>query len=336
MVETTSNKKNHVIVIILSLLAVILLAAVFLQGKQLNKFLDGLDGKSRIEINTGNDSLEKRQSQNNQESYQQKIKNLKIKITEMQELQDHLEDALDRYYDKKDSATSNQDEMDSVSKAKADFYIRSTFLKQHIDFFEQNNYSPELNDKLFDLSIERHFALRDFIDDARKAGDENIRANVKELNRQIEEINTEYDDRIAEILSEDGLALLKEYEKRDIERSLIMHFKNMMGDDALGIEKERELIELMYKGRQIFTPLPNSSLQSYVFPENEQDAETTARLEKVKNKNMIKTLDTYVETAGGILSKSQTAKFKGFINILKKDFSRPDDTAVNGSDEEKE
>ncbi len=336
MADTTSNKKNHVIVAILSIFVLILIAAVYLQGKQLNKFLDGLDEKSRTEINAGIGYLEKKQSQNNQELFQQKINDLETKIAEMRELQDHLEDALDKYDEKGDSANSNQDEMDSVSKAKTDFYLRRSYLKQHIDFLEQNNYPPELNDKLCDLFTERHFALSDFIDDPQKAGFENIRDNAKELNRKIEEINAEYDDKIAELLTEDGLALLKEYEKRDMERSLIMHFKDMLGDDALEIEKERGLIELMYKGRQTYTPLPNSSMQSYVFPENEPDAETVSRLEKEKNENMIKALDTYVETAGGILSKSQTVKFKGFINSFKNLFHKSDDTAVNGSDEEKE
>ena len=115
-------------------------------------------------------------------------------------------------------------------------------------------------------------------------------------------------------MSEDGHALLKEYEKRSKERSLVMHYKDMLGEGGLEIEKERALIELMYKGRQVYIPYDPSD----VFPESS---------------TMRKTLDAYVESAEGILSESQIVKFKAFMNYFKK-VAAPDNTAENNSDKE--
>ncbi len=338
MKESISNKKNNVIVATISIIVVLLLTAVYLQGRQFSKYKERLDVNTltenfETEIKAGTSSFEKSVLQDGEEGYKNKIAKLETKIAEMQGLQDHLEETLNKYDDRDDSAAWDQPEMDAVTKAKEDFNLRKNFLKHHIDFLEQNNYPPELNDKLFDLFIERNITLEEFTTDAQRTGFKNIRANAKELNRQIEEINAEYDEKTAELLSEDGLALYKEYEKRWMERSLILDFKDMLGDTKLEKEKERELIELMYKGRQSHTPLPYNFEQSYVFPENEPDAETVARLKKVKNENTRKTLDAYVESAEGILSESQLVIFKGIINSFKISLM-PDDTAVNSSDEE--
>ena len=317
MTKTTSNKKNHVILAVLSMLAVILLAAFYLQGRQIGRFIDGPDEKSWTEIKADRSLQGKSVSQDVEKTYQTKIKKLEAQISEMQRLQDHLEENLNKYDFKDDFAVSDLPEKDAVSKAKENFFLRRNFLKQHRDFLNQNNYPPELNDKLFDLFVERNVTLDEIKTNAQNAGFKNIEVDADEIDRRIEEINAEYDDKTAELLSEDGLALLKEYEKRFMERSLVMDFEDMLGDETLEKEKERELIELMYKRRQDYMPYLQDDLSDALL---DHDA-------------MRKTLGAYIVSADGILSESQTKKFKAFINYFKK-IAVPDNTPENNSDKE--
>ncbi len=332
MKETTSNKKNHVILSILSILVVILITAVFLQGRQLSKFIDGLDEKSQTEIKADGSFSGKSAPQDDEETYQKKITKLETRITEMQGVQDQLEETLNEYGDKEASAAS---EMDAVSEARAKFNTRRNLLNKFKDFLEQNNYPPELKGKLFDLSIERNNTIGEHMMKAPEDW-ENPRdwSKNKEFNRQTEEINAIYDEKIAELLPEGGLAAYKEYEAKNKERSLVFYFQSTLGDEALEKVKEWELIDLLYKDAQPYSSHDEDETNilyahPYIIPEKRLDEETIDRIVKLNDENLRKTYDTYIESAKGILSESEMVKFEGFVNMCKSMYLGDDATSDN-------
>ena len=336
MKETTSNKKNHVILTILSILVVILLIAVYLQGEKLSKFIEGLGEKPQTEIKAGGSSLEKSTSQDDEEQYQKKIQNLETRITDMQEKQDQLEDTLSEYGDKEASIVS---EMDAVSKVREDFNRRKNLTNMYKDFLNQNNYPPELSEKLVDLYFERH----------NKLGEHNMKvpedwenpedwSKNKEFNRQTEEINAIYDEKVAELLPEGGLAAYKKYEAKIKEKDLVNYFQSTLGDEALEKKKARELIDLLYKDAQPYNIQDENYknipfVMPYVIPEKKLDEETIDRIVAENDENLRKTYETYLESAKGILSDSEMVKFEGFINFLKKLYLE-DNATENSSEKE--
>lgn len=337
MTETTSNKKNHVILSVLSMLVLILLAAVFLQERQFTKFKE--TENSRTDIKTGESSLEKGKMQNKKETYQKKITRLDTKIADMQEKQDHMEAALNEYGEK-DAAKAS--EMNAVSKARGDYNWRRINLALYKDFIDKNNYPPELNEKLIDLVLEKsNIVLQHMMNVPKDWENSKDWSKNKEFNRQTEAIKAQYDEKIAELLPEGGLALFKEYEKRQSERIMVFNFETTLGEDTLEKEKERELIELLYEDTQTYAyndkDLKNiPGAVADVFPEKRLDEETAARLFKESGESMIKTYAAYVESAKGILSESQMVKFEGMINSMRSSYLPPDNTTVDGNEKEKD
>jgi hypothetical protein len=337
MTETTSNKKNHVIVAVLSILVLMLLAAVFLQERQFSKIKE--TENFRTEIITGESSMEKDPVQNNKETYQKKITRLENKIADMQKTQGHLEATLNEYGEKDAAAVP---EMDAVSKARGDYNSRRIYSALYKDFFDQNNYHPELNEKLIELLIEKMGTMGERMMNAPKDWEnpKNLSRNI-EFNRQTEELKAQYDEKIAEFLPEGGLALYKEYEKRSMERILVFNFETMLGDDTLEKEKERELIESLHEDTQTHAyndkdlkNIPGAVAE--VIPEKKLDEETAARLFKESGESMLKTYAAYVESAKGILSESQMVKFEGMVNSMRSPYLPPDNTTDNSNEKEKD
>jgi hypothetical protein len=341
---TTSNKKNHVILAMLSMIAVILLAGFYLQERQFSKYkerlnVNNLAENSRTELKAGESSMGKSPVQNNKETYKKKITRLENKIADMQKTQGHLEVTLNEYGEKDATAAP---EMDAVSKARGDYNSRRIYSALYKDFFDQNNYSPVLNEKLVDLLVEKMGTMGKRMMNAPKDWEnpKNWSKNI-EFNKQTEAIKAQYDEKIAELLPEGGLALYKEYDKRQSERILVFNFETMLGDDTLKKEKERELIELLYEDTQTyaysdkdFRNIPGAV--GDVVPEKILDEETLDRLTKESAESMIKTYTAYVESAKGILSESQMVKFEGMVNSMRSPYLPPDDTTVNGNDKEKD
>ncbi len=336
MTETTSNKKNHVIVAVLSILVLILFAAVYLQERQFSKLKE--PENSRADIKTGESTMEKGPVQNNKETYQTKITRLETKLSDMQEKQDHMEATLNEYGEK-DAAKAS--EMDTVSQARVDYNSRRLYSPLYKDFFDQNNYPLELNEKLVDLLLEKNKIVLEHLQNAPKDWEnpKDYSKNI-EFNRQTEEIKAQYDKKIAELLPEGGLALFKEYEKRSMERALVFNFETMLGDDTLEIEKERELIELLYEDTQSYAyndkDLKNApGAVADVIPEKKLDEETEYRLAKEGTESDIKKYAAYVESAEAVLSESQMVKFEGMINSFRS-YLLPDNTTVNSNEIEKD
>ena len=344
MTKTTSNKKNHVILAVLSMLAVILLAAFYLQERQFSKYKERSDVNNKFEnsqreIKSGESSLEKSPIQNIKETYQKKITRLENKIADMQKKQDHLEATVNEYGEKDATKAS---EMDAVSKARGDYNGRRLNLSLYKDFFDQNDYPPELNEKLVDLVLEKNNIVLEHMQNAPKDWEnpKDYSKNI-EFNRQTEAIKAQYDEKIAELLPEGGLALFKEYEKRSMERALVFNFETMLGDDTLEREKEKALIESLYKDTQTYTTYAEELKNipyavADLVPEKKIDEEILNRIMKEGTESMIKTYTAYVESAKGILTESQMVKFEGMINSMRSPYLPPDNTTANGNETEKD
>ncbi|MBN1907556.1 MAG: hypothetical protein JW927_20920 [Deltaproteobacteria bacterium] len=248
-------------------------------------------------------------------------------------------DAALNEYGEKDAAKAS--EMDAVSKARVDYNSRRLNLPLYKDFFDQNDYPPELNEKLVDLILEKNNIVFQHMQNAPKDWEnpKDYSKNI-EFNQQTETIKAQYDEKIAELLPEGGLALFKEYEKRSMERALVFNLEIMLGDDPLEKEKERELIELLYEDTQTYTTyaevlknIPGAAAD--VVPEKKIDEETEDRLFMESVESDIKKYAAYIESAEDVLSESQMVKFEGMINSFRS-YLLQDNTTVNSNEIEKD
>jgi len=333
MKETTSNKMIHVIQAALFILVVILSTTLYLQERQLSKLKGRFDVTSpadnfQTEEKTHGSSPGTNLSQDDENNYKKKIKNLETQIAGMQEWQDYLKKTLDEYDERAVSAASFWRQAGTVSQA--DYSI--DFIK---GFVEENNFPPELKEKLLVLISERNNTLRDSVPDLLNFVPGNIKGNMAEQMQQYKKINAEYDGEIAKLLSKEEMVLYKEYEQTAKERDLINGLKTWLGDDKLEKEKEKKLIALMYNYRQSAEEEQIKKAKSYEISEEGPDEETMARMQKDNLEYNIKLYENYASLAEGILSESQMEVLNGIVNFRKSIFVN-DSQGMSGSEEEKD
>ena len=95
-----------------------------------------------------------------EERYKAKIKKLQSQIAGMQAWQDYLE--ANQKVDEEDieSASSNQPIIHKISDAEMDKMMRRSYSSRFEEFIKENNYSPEVKEKLLDLYIARQNRMR--------------------------------------------------------------------------------------------------------------------------------------------------------------------------------
>ena len=331
MMEAASNKMNHVIKAVLFILVVIFSATLYLQGIKLHELKERFDvnsqaGNPPIEINAESSTLAKKLSQDNEERYIKRIEKLETQIADMQEWQDYLKETLDEYDRKADSLIPIWRQTSALSQA--DYFLHSP-----MDFFEQNNYPPELKQKLRYLFNKRDNTLNSTTPDLMSFVPGKINGNLAELVQQTEQIKAEYDEELAKLLSKEDLALFKEYEQRGFESYMFNGLNDWLGEDKIGKEKGKELIALWYNYRQIFRKEQIKKAQSYKINRDGPDDRTMARIQKDNIEYNIKLYENYGSLAEGILSESQMEVFEGTLNSIKSSFSN-DNKNIHSSDEQ--
>ncbi len=331
MNKTTSNKVIHVIQAALFILVVILSTTLYLQERQLSKLKGRFDVTSPAENSqTGEIAdeslLGKTLSRDDEAKYKNKIKVLETRINDMQAWQDYLKDTLDEYDERADSAVSFWRQAGTVSQADYSLY----FIK---DFAQENNFTPELKEKLLVLFNEMNNALKDSVPDLLDNTTVIIKENMAEQMQEYKKIKAEYDEKIAKLLSSEELALLKEYELKGKERELINGLKTWLGDDKLEKEKEEKLIAIMYNYRQSAQEEQRKKAQSYKINEEGPDEETMARMQKDNLEYNTKLYENYASLAEGILSESQMQALNGIVNLRKSVFVM-ESQGMPGSEEE--
>ncbi|MBN1907557.1 MAG: hypothetical protein JW927_20925 [Deltaproteobacteria bacterium] len=332
MKETTSNKMIHVIQALLFIFLVILSSSLYIQGKKLSELKERFDvssqaGNYQAEVKTESSSFGNKLSQDDEEKYKKEIDKLETQIAEMQEWTDYLKKTLDEYDRKADSLIPIWRQTGSFSQTDYSIYIIE-------DFIKENNYPPELKEKLLALFNERVNALSSKVRDLTNFQPGKINKNIAEMIKQGEQIKAEYDKEIAKLLSREDLALLKEYEQTSMERYILNGFNDMLGDDKIEKEKEEKLIALMYNYRQNAKEKQIKKAQSYKINREGPDEATMARLQKDNLEYNIKLFENYASLAKGILSESQMELFEGIVNGFKSGLIS-DNKNLLGSEKEK-
>lgn len=310
MKETTSNKVIHVIQAVIFILVLILSTTIYLRGRELSKIKERFDVSIRTEEKADESLSGKDLSQDDEARYKRKITELETRISDMQSWQDYLKETMDEYKKRADSAASVWRRTGTLSQADYSF----DFMK---DFVKENNFPPDLKEKLLDLYNQRDTELRDSVPDLLNFQPGNIKGNMAERIQQGEKIKSEYDEEIEKLLSKEELALFKKYEKTGKEREFLNELKSMLGNDRLEKEKEKELIARMYNYRQNAQKEQGKKAQSYIIKDDGPDKESFERMQKDNLEYNLKLIDNYAALAKGILSESQMKVCEGIVNFRK-------------------
>jgi hypothetical protein len=310
MNETTSYKVIHVIQAILFILVLILSTTLYLRGRELSKIKEMFDVSIRAEEKADGSLSFKKLSQDDEARYKRKITELETRISDMQAWQDYLKETMDEYKKRADSAASVWRHAGTLSQSDYSF----DFMK---DFVAENNFPPDLKEKLLALYNERDTELRYSVPDLMEFKPGNIEGTIIEMIQQGEKIKSEYDEEIAKLLSKEELALFKKYEKTGKEREFLNELKSMLGNDRLEKEKEKELIARMYNYRKNAQGEQGKKAQSYIIKDDGPDKESFERMQKDNLEWNIKLIDNYASLAKGILSESQMKVCEGIVNFRK-------------------
>lgn len=314
------KKSSNVLQVILVVIIVILITIVFAQNRYIN-MLKHVKSENILSENTHEDfKMEKKLSGDNlpQEDisvYKAKIKKLESQIADMQEWQDYLEKERNVNNPVDNDPSTNKSDMFVVESSPMD---NSSSYKRYLtsryeSFTKENNLSPEMSKKFIDLLAEKQAALSKLAPNI-----EDIRSgNVlpEEILKVEEEINSEYDEKLSELLSNDEYAALKDYEKYEQERQIVDQLTQtgLYGGMQLEKEQKKELIAAMYNDRQDLG-LTQKEMQERIISRGEPLNEESMRNQiKDSLESQIKLYSQHIETAKNILSESQMKKFESYI-----------------------
>lgn len=249
------------------------------------------------------------------EKYKAENYRLKSQIADMQAWQDYLEDTLNEK--STDSGISTQTR--PVENMMADNApgirnnpalrngLRSSISSGYDALAEVIGLSEETKSKLIDLLAEMRAEIMGRLPG--RGGFQGAMADREALVQQLEEINSIYNGKLSELLTEDELYAFREYQNSQQERMLITAFSSIMSEDVAPIDKEqeKELADALYSARQANPDTKREdelSLLGGPFgpARMNSDPETREKLNSV-----------YIESARDILSDDQMQKFEEFI-----------------------
>jgi hypothetical protein len=128
--------------------------------------------------------------------------------------------------------------------------LRLSMSGRYDTFAEENNLSEETKSKLYDLLAEMRMEMMNRFPRPGRGGFSPEMADSEYVIQQMEEINSTYNKKLAEVLSVVELNAFKEFQNSEPERMLLMGFNVMAEDNKLDKEKENELISALYNSRQ--------------------------------------------------------------------------------------
>ena len=242
-------------------------------------------------IDTDNISPDKIDSTEADDDCQDRIKKLEARIANMQAWQDYLEETMQK--EKSGETAVNDRFRKEINPA----------LSPHFEsFFEENNLSANKKLVFIELLIERELELRD--------AHSNI-ANREDLQKERENIETNYNNLISNLLSEEEYTAYQEYVETEQDRGFIRVFKMsaLSGDNQLNKQQEKDLVTALSRKRlDIENAMGIRELRSKGNPHRKEDMRKIIESEK-------KISNEYLEAAKDILTDSQMKKFKEFIDL---------------------
>jgi len=304
---TKSSTKMYISWTIAGIVILALLITVFIQNGRINAMMS-------VENNVS--------QQEDVEKYKTQIDELESQIADMQAWQDYLEDTLNENKLVSIPAQQNRPAANRMADTEASNAntpalrnnLRSFMSSRYDALAEEIGFSEETKSKLMDLFSEMQLEIMDML--PRRGGPPEM-MDRENIQKQIEKINSKYNEKLSELLSPNELDAFKEYQSSEQERRLIMGFNNIFEDDlSLDKEKEKELVTAMYNARQT-NPGTKREDDSVTFlgrpigpPQMDGGVE-----------NMEKLNSTYIESARDILSEDEMKKFEEYINTSQPGFN---------------
>ena len=302
MEKNSAAKKNHGILIILGIIMILIVTVLFQNRKihdleKLNNIHNAEKeqaGSTAEEIPSENNSVkiysEKNKTIETDNDCQNRINKLESKLADMQEWQDYLEETL-----KKESGNA-VDNDDRIYQA-----MKSSFTTRFKSFAEENNLSESKKTEFIDLLMERELELRELYRNRR---------NPDNIQKDIENIRSNYEDLISNLLSED-YAAYKEYVDSEQDRNLVRSFSRSVftGDNKLNKQQEKDLASAIYRERQDFEA--TDEMRGRRAKGGTQSKDDMIKMIKAQ-KNLY---SSYLEAAKDILTDHQMNRFKEYIDI---------------------
>lgn len=282
----------------------------------------------RINLLTGEADVSSPQDENAE--CKAEIDKLKAQIADMQAWQDYLEGALNDnnvgvIYSSRNRSAGNSNAEDAPRIADIRGMrngFRAAISSRYDAMAEEIGLSEETKTKLMSLFEEMRLEIMEKMPRGRGFRPEEI--DREAIRQQIEEINSKYNEKISELLTEDELNAFSEYQNSEQERMLIMGFSggNIFGEEGdtlLDEDTEKELVAALYSARQTNPDTKSEegsiSLLGGRFgggpPQMNEGADNTEKLNSV-----------YLETAKDILSDDQMQSFEDYLNNRQSMFGR--------------
>lgn len=326
MEQHHNNKQIRFILVILVIAVFILSTVVIIQSRYINKLkkemISNFQAANANDPGSNSNSIEMTSDSGDISGYLAKIKKLESRIADMQEWQDYLEETLNNIDqdnpvlppDVQRNAMNRPGFRDAPSRKEM---IRNSISRRYEDLLKDINLSPDMEAKLMDLLLERGDKLAE--NAPRMRGLRSERIIPEEFLKVQENINAEYDEKIADLLSSEDYAAYKDYEKLEEERQFIKQFKDtvLLGDTPLEKEQEKELIAAMYDDGQKSGLTRETLIRQIVSSGETLDQESLKKQLKNGLEQQDALYDNYIETARNILSESQMKKFETYIGMQK-------------------
>ena len=250
------------------------------------------------------------------EKYDAEIERLKSQIADMQEWQDYLEGALNG--NTRGSLSSPQsrpagnrvaeDASSSTDNPALRRGMRSAISFRYNALADEIGLSEETKSKLMDLFEEMQVEIMANLPGRGGLPPEMI--DREALRQQIEEINSKYNKKISELLTEDELYAFREYRNSEQERMLITGFNgNYEGDNPLDEDTEKELVAAMYSARQSNPDTKREDDSLTLLGRPLGPGQMNGGSENQEKLNSI-----YIESARDILSEDEMKKFEDYLS----------------------
>lgn len=330
MENKEGNKKLNIFQISIYVIVVALAVTVFYQGRHINTLNKKIEILSSAETSVDSKtSVAEEPSDQHEKENQIKVqiaepknaaessKDDKTSVVEEPPVQDKKEnqDEVQIAESKAEDNTSGQTEPDDVKPEEenknllkkvssllenpamqeiARSQLKTMLATTYDAFAEEYNLSPEIQNKLLDIIVEKQFET---IDMASQGGD----ITPEEMKQETEWIEKTYDEKISELLSPEEFSAYKEFAEVEPERMLLNDFKsiNYVGDHQIDKEKEKKLIAAMYDERQKMTEALEMNPESGNL------------------NNELALYDSYLKSARTVLSDSEMKNFNDFIDSRK-------------------
>ncbi len=201
----------------------------------------------RIEAKANNYSLDNKKQPKDEEWYREKILEFVSQLNGMPALEDFSEGKVRKISRKSDigqagkAADLNNPDKDTVHDK-----LRATVASSYKPFTEKTGLSSEAKEKFIDLLVYRKLDTMDASSGAGHYSSGNI--SKEDIQRELDEINEDYDKQISELLSDEEFAEYKEYEEEetrisDNRKKLIGNLINIAGNRSMSESEKKDVLE---------------------------------------------------------------------------------------------